>query len=61
MAALLAQRMAEELAGPHTPHAVRAAMAHGLQAVFLCAALAALLAGLASRWLVAAPQAGKAQ
>lgn len=70
MAALLSQRMADELAplqalvasgSPQaTPHgaapawvhdAVQAAMAHGLQAVFLCAGLAALLAWLASRWL----------
>jgi len=57
MAALLTQRMADELAGRSTPDAMRTAMAHGLQAVFLAAAGAALLALLASRWL--APQPAK--
>lgn len=70
MAALLAQRMAQELAplqataagniraptalaaAPTGAHeAVQSAMAHGLQTVFLCAGLAALLALWASRWL----------
>jgi predicted MFS family arabinose efflux permease len=60
MAALLAHRMADELAplralaaggGAGVQEAVRTAMAHGLQAVFACAAGAALLALLASRWL----------
>ncbi|MFT4242081.1 MAG: MFS transporter [Acidovorax sp.] len=56
MAALLAQRMTDELAGlagHGAPDAVRTAMAHGLQAVFVCAGAAALLAGVASRWLMA--------
>lgn len=60
MAALLTHRMADELAplralaaggGAGVQEAVRTAMAHGLQAVFACAAGAALLALLASRWL----------
>jgi len=60
LAALLTHLVKQELAAPGglargaTAAAVAAALGHGLQSVFGCAAVAVLLALVASRWLVRA-------